>query len=200
MTKKTIAGRLVASMLVFGACGAVSVYGAKQAKAQGMHLGSATALADHSEVDISGKSILLSGGVNVVTPDGQKISSDTMRLTMGPNPATGKDDLSSAVAEGHVVFIAKQAISATNAPAQKRTIQGSSDKITWDRYEGKAVLTGHVTVSSDDPVRKMTWRDAGSATIDLLAGKIVADRAPNGPQMTIEASSKAAPAAKKTTK
>ena len=197
---KTAMARVVASVLVLGVCGAVGVWGARQARAQGMRVGSAVARADHSEVDLNGKSIMLTGGVTVETVDGQSITSDTMRLTMGPNPVTKKDDVASAVAEGHVRFKTIQNIAAANTPVHNRTIQGSADKITWQRFEGKANLTGHVTVSSDDAARKMIWRDAGSATIDLKAGKVVADRATDGPQMTIEAISKAVPAPKKTTK
>lgn len=203
MKKTTAMARVVASVLVLGVCGAVSVWGARQARAQGMRLGSVVAHANHSEVDLNGKSILLTGGVTVETIDGvdrQSITSETMRLTMGLNPVTKKDDVASAIAEGNVRFMRVQSIPVKDAPAQSRTIQGSSDKITWQRFEGKANLTGHVTVSSDDPARKMTWRNAGSATIDLKANKIVADRATDGPQMTIEAIPKAAPAPKKTTK
>lgn len=192
--------RMSVLIMGLGIVGAASVSGAGKARAQGMKLGSAIAHADHSEVDLNGKSILLSGSVTVETPDGQSIASDTMRLTMGQNPATKKDDLASAVADGHVRFKTMQNVAAANAPAEIRTIQGSSDKITWQRFAGKADLTGHVTVSSDDPTMKMIWRDAGSASIDLKAGKVKADKAPDGPQMSIESISKAVPAPKKTTK
>lgn len=202
MTINSLFKRAGVALLVLALAGAANVSGARRARAQAkpIRIGSATAMADHSEVDLKGRSILLSGHVSIETPNGaehQNASAETMRLAMGVNPLTKKSDLAIVTAEGHVHFTAIQTVAGKDGKPMQRTITGSSDKAILHRFEQKAELTGNVTVISDDAEQKLTSRGAGSATIDLKAGTVAANKAEGGPQVSIEWVSKEPPAPKK---
>jgi lipopolysaccharide export system protein LptA len=167
--------------------------GARQARAQAkpMRIGTVRASADSSEVGLTGKTIVLTGSVTIQTSDGQSAAADTMRLSMGSNPVTRKDDVATVTAEGHVRFKVVQSVIEKGSSPMKRVIEGTSDKIVWHRADNRAELTGHVTVSSDDPARSMTWLNVGTAIIDMSdGGSVKTQKAAAGPQIAIEVVSK----------
>jgi lipopolysaccharide export system protein LptA len=180
------------------------VSGARRARAQAkpIKIGTASALADHAEVDLKGRFMLLSGSVRVKMP-GQVdeketiVTADSMRLAMGTNPVTKKPDLAAITADGHVHFNASQTVPNKDGKPMQRTIDGSSDKAVLHRFEQRAELTGNVTVTSDDAEQKVTSSGAGSATVDLKAGTVAAHKAEGGPQVSIQWESKVPAAPKK---
>lgn len=178
----------VAVIVLAGAGG----YGARKVKAQAqpMRFGSVSAKASHGEADLNGKTVLLTGSVVIQTPDGQNIAADSVHISMGTNPVTKKDDVASATADGHVRFRTVQEIKPKGGAAYKRVITGTANEAVWQRFAGRADLTGDVTVLSDDPQRTMRWENAAKAIIDLKAGTVKADSAPGGPQMTFDMTSK----------
>lgn len=199
MTIKNLSRRAGVAFLVLAVAGAANVSSAKRVRAQAkpIKVGTATALADHAQVDLKGRYMVLSGTVKVDTPEGQRATADTMRLTMDVNPLTKKSDLATVTAEGHVDFTAKQTVPSRDGKPMLRTITGQSNRAVLHRFEQQAELTGNVTVTSDDAEQKLTSSGAGSATIDLKAGTVDAKKAEGGPQLSIEWVSKTPPAPKK---
>lgn len=190
MMKRLRLEKFAAALIAVGVISVAGVPGARRAEAQGaMRIGSASARAKHAEANLNTGNYVLTGGVSVNTPDGQSVEADSMVLTMGRNPITRKQDVARVTAEGRVRFKAIQSVAQKGLPSYVRTISGSANKAIWRRLAGTADLTGDVTVTSDDPSRKIIWRNAATALLDLRAGTVKADAA-NGEQMVVEMQSK----------